>query len=71
MTLQFVHSPKTGLDSHHRYLAWFLLSTDKVFADLSIYDLVTGTGTLSEYGMFQTVKTAVNDVHHGKGSTDV
>lgn len=71
MMLQFGHTPKTGLESHHRYLAWFLLNTDKVYADLSSYDLVTGTGTLSEYGMFQTVKAAVNDVRHGKESTDV
>lgn len=40
-------------------------------ADLSIYDLVVDTGTLSEEGMFQTVKAAIDDVRHGKESTDV
>jgi CMP/dCMP kinase len=40
-------------------------------ADLSIYDLVVDTETLSEDGMFQTVKAAIKDVRHTKESTDV
>lgn len=38
-------------------------------ADLSIYDLVIDTGTLSEEGMFQTVKAAVNDVQRRSASS--
>jgi cytidylate kinase len=33
-------------------------------AGLSIYDLVVDTGTLSEDGMFQTVKVAINDIRN-------
>jgi CMP/dCMP kinase len=40
-------------------------------ADLSIYDFVVNTGTLSEDGMSQTVKAAISDIHHGKENTDV
>ncbi|WP_227378261.1 (d)CMP kinase [Haladaptatus halobius] len=38
-------------------------------ADLSIYDLVIDTGTLSEEGMFQTVKAAINDVQRRSASS--
>lgn len=32
--------------------------------NLSIYDLVVGTGMLSEDGIFQTVKAAISDVQN-------